>query len=513
MRIGRNGAAVLAVILIAGFVSVDSYGAVMTYTSRKSSSASYDEAYDEEVGPGYVSQYIQTYLDEQIDETDEFAGPGVNKVSLYEQYHEEYKIYEESIADLFFIYTTVSNGGMTDEDVTIDIPANVLYTMEKDGTKIAYTSGQTIRARGTYVLRLTAVENPELPLSEQTEYQAVFRFRIQDKPPAEETEAVSGWNDSYIDYQEDEPETEVVYVKEPEEAYQPEETVWETEDLEEILESAEGTEYTDENHAETEESEETLAGTVYSQTYDLKSGNYTVVFANGTSLTTNVPNGYVGPASVQLIIDDDQVSAVELYKNDEKMEFENGNSLSESGIYRLAAGEDTFSFMIASSVSHMDYYPAPTGMRFTAVYLGSEPQFIESDQQLVMKEDGSYTIFMEGETGEEIEVVLTKDTEAPEVSVTVGSGSVSIQYISNDIDEIILEKDGELVEGFDKTVITSPGKYRLTVKDRAGNAAVQEFVLKYKVNGYGIVAVLLCIVVVVGGAVFVVHTKKNMKIR
>lgn len=510
MRLSRKSAAALAVVLAFGSVSIDSYGAVMSYTSKSSTSTSYsksyDEEYDEEYGPGYLSQKAMGYLDEILEETEKFSGPGVNKVTLYEQYHEDYKIYEESIADLFFIYTTVSNGGMTDEDVTIDIPANVLYTMEKDGTEIAYTSGQTIRARGTYVLRLTAVENPELPLSEQTEYQAVFRFRIQDKPPEEETEAVAGWNDSYVYDQEAEPENEVVYVKEPEEIYEP----W---DLEETTESEGNNENVNEDQPETEDLDETSAKNVYSQTYDPKSGKYTVVFENGTNLTANVPNGYVGSASVQLIIDDEQEAAVDLYKNDEKIAFENGNSLSESGVYRLAAGENTFSFMIASSVSHMDYYPAPSGMKFTAFYLGSEPQFMESDQQLVMKEDGTYTIFMEGEAGEEIEVVLIKDTEVPEVSVTVGSTNVSIQYISDDIDEIILEKDGELVEGFDKTTITDPGKYRLTVKDRAGNAAVQEFVLKYQVNGYGIAAVLLCIAVVAGGAVFVVHTKKNMKIR
>ena len=63
------------------------------------------------------------------------------------------------------------------------------------------------------------------------------------------------------------------------------------------------------------------------------------------------------------------------------------------------------------------------------------------------------------------------------------------------------------------TAISTPGKYRLTVADKAGNETVYEFALKYQVNMYGVAAVLLCILVIVGVVVFVLHTKKNMKIR
>ena len=120
---------------------------------------------------------------------------------------------------------------------------------------------------------------------------------------------------------------------------------------------------------------------------------------------------------------------------------------------------------------------------------------------------------MEGNAGEELEVVLKKDTEAPEVQVTVDGGKAGIQYLSDDITEIALMKNGTNVDGFHGTIISSPGNYRLTVSDAAGNETVREFALKYQINLYGIAAVFMCILIVIGAAVFVYHTKRNMKIR
>lgn len=44
-----------------------------------------------------------------------------------------------------------------------------------------YTSGQTLSAKGTYVMYLTALYDKNVPLSRQEEYRTVFRFRIDEK--------------------------------------------------------------------------------------------------------------------------------------------------------------------------------------------------------------------------------------------------------------------------------------------------------------------------------------------
>ena len=86
-------------------------------------------------------------------------GPLVTQVSLTEQYHDEYQVYEESINNRFFFYTSVSNGGITDKTVTMDIPHNVFCTVEKDGAEYNYTPGQSFSEHGTYVVKITAVED------------------------------------------------------------------------------------------------------------------------------------------------------------------------------------------------------------------------------------------------------------------------------------------------------------------------------------------------------------------
>ncbi len=61
--------------------------------------------------------------------------------------------------------------------------------------------------------------------------------------------------------------------------------------------------------------------------------------------------------------------------------------------------------------------------------------------------------------------------------------------------------------------IDRPGQYRLTVTDEAGNVASSQFVVRYRVDRYGVFAVVLVILLFTAGAVFVIHTKRTVKIR
>ena len=97
--------------------------------------------------------------------------------------------------------------------------------------------------------------------------------------------------------------------------------------------------------------------------------------------------------------------------------------------------------------------------------------------------------------------------------VHVKGGKADIQYLSDDITDIILEKDGEIQEGFSGYIVNSPGAYKLMVSDAAGNVSSSEFTLKYHVNVYGIVAFVLGALLIAGGIVFVIHIKKNVKVR
>lgn len=492
---------------------------------------------DSGFGPGAVSG--------SREEQEITAGPAVEQVTLAQQYHDDYKIYEESINNLFFFYANVSNGGITDKHVTLDIPQNIFCSVEKDGAEYDYVPGQTFSEYGTYVVRVTAVEDTSMPFSEQKEYRALFRFRIQEKPPEEIQEgegsqgfagsllkdglsAVSGWQEGGIwpdteNSQTGEGETERDE-SDPESADASETSAEEMTDgeitqngeagMEENQNGAEKDGKEAENHKNREDAAGEGSGQgAYrqrTQVYNRSRGRYEVAFDNGRTLSSNVPEGYLGPSTVELLVSEGEGS---LYRNDELLEYAESMSLKEPGSYRLDIDGQMWSFTIASAVGSTDYYMAPQGLEFTGVYFEGEPKELPRGRYLPMREDGQYQIHMAGEGGEVLEVVLRKDTKPPQIAVHVKGGKAQLQYGSDDIEKVILEKNGEIQEGFAGYTIDSPGSYRLTAVDEAGNTSSTEFSLKYQVNMYGIVAVVLVILLIAGGAVFVIHVKRTVKVR
>lgn len=573
----RIRAAALAAVLLSGANPTASFGAVSLY-ERLSSYDSYDswEEADDDTdfggtqdasrGPGVV-------MDE---DTASQSGPTVKKVTLTERYHDEYKTYEESMADVFFLYTNVGNGGLTDQPVTIDIPANVTYTIEKDGALWEYTAGQAITERGTYVLKLTGVENPELPLSRQTEYQAVFRFRIQEKPPAETSastppgtvgvnadgetvlwgnipewttpESLRGGNTasggagasagtaaensetvSEGAPAETQPGTAAGDISaisagtstEPANGQTPAGTTPETAigETPASVQTPEGTAAENQEAVPADGSQAAAPGgeavplVPRTQSYNAARGVYLVTLENGRDLVSSVPEGYIGPGAVEVTVAEEDEANVLLYRNDEPAAYIRGEKLTEPGIYRLVLDGCAYTFTIASRQNWLDLYPAPAGMRLTAAARDGEAFSLASDRYAEMDADGVYSLTMEREDGSRQEVTLVKDTAAPEFTVSLGSGTATIQYLSDDISAIRLYRNGELQEGFSGYTITTPGSYRLTVEDGAGNTSSAEFTLRYRVNAYGIAAVVLVILVIAGGVAFVIHTKKTIRIR
>jgi len=534
MRKGRRFAAALMAALFVSAVPVTAFGAVIKYSPDTTGTTSekdkvLSEVKDliesgkvtleeiEKMGPGYTAalQEFAKEMEENLgvglmdaleEEQDTgFNGPTVTKVSLSQVYHEAYKTYELSMADKYFLYANVGNGGMTHEPVTIDIPANVSYTMEKDGLPYEYVSQQYIYAKGTYVMNLMGVENKNAPLSEQKEYQATFRFRIQDPPPVEESEAAeettSGSESDLIFGNTDIP---VIGIPETQPA--------ETEEAEtkpaEESEAAEGG-----SDSESAAAPDVPAVVEREQNYEPTTGNYIVTLENGKKLNASVPEGYIGSGSVYLKVSEGDAITTKLYRNDQLVDFVNDSAVTEYGRYRVDVDGCSYFFTLAYEVGQMEYYPAPAGMDFTEASLNGEAISLTSDQYVEMKEDGTYAIVMSGDHGERFEVTLIKDTVAPEMIVTASKSAAEIQYLSNDIASLELVRNGELVSGFNSTSVTEPGKYTLTIMDKAGNSSTASFTLKYQVNLYGVLAVVLVIAAIAGLGGFVVYTKKNTKVR
>ena len=149
MRKGRKFAVALAAALFVSAIPVTAFGAVIKYSPEKTSTvdsskykdSSLSEAVEtvknliesgkmkaeeiEKLGPGYaaaldeyskmLTENLGVGLQEALEEdkNDTFNGPSVTKVELNQVYHEEYKTYELSMADQYFLYSNIGNGGMS----------------------------------------------------------------------------------------------------------------------------------------------------------------------------------------------------------------------------------------------------------------------------------------------------------------------------------------------------------------------------------------------------------------
>lgn len=497
--------------------------------------------------------------------------PLVNQVTLKEQYNEDYRVYEESMADVFFFYSNVGNGGITHESVFLDIPQNLSYTIEMNGVPWDYIPGQPISDYGTYVVRLTGIEDENVPLYEQKEYQAVFRFRIQQKPPKETEEsrevAVEAGAPAGMEWQsytydgrpleEESEERQDVFRVSGAANGQSEEVKEESgESLEDNTAASGSREGLEENEEGLAGNEEGLAGNEESlgneelaegaqdgsdsqegrneesgeggkaepgsinngfisrtQDYDAASKRYHVTFSDGLELVSNVPEGYIGPDAVEVSVSPAGRESLVLYRDDEPIDYVHGDSFTEPGHYRLEVNGQPWSCTIASYLKEASVFAAPAGLRFTSAVLNGEPLELSSDRYVWLEEDGAYQFVLEGENGAVLHTGLAKDSEPPQVEVKLKGGNATIQYLSEDIEEILLERDGEAVEGFSGYSVSQPGSYRLVVRDKAGNEAEAKFSLSYRVNRYGIIAVVLLILLAAGGVAFVVHTKRSVRIR
>ena len=360
--------------------SVPAYAKVITYTPTSTSTKTVEERVTsvstnsskevEAYGPGYQLQNTEEQVIEE--ETAAFTGPSVKKVTLTETYHELYDTYEEGISDTYFLYTNVSNGGLTHEPVMIDIPANVDFSMEKDGVPYSYTSGQYVQEKGTYVLRITAIENPDLPFSEQTEYQAVFRFRIQDEPPKTEesadVEQINNPYDAMVDIseliqKETLPKNTEAVVEEtmPDETKTVEETeaVTEAETTPEATTESVETSLTEEAVEESAAEQETDTSVLREQSFNTETGIYTIKLENGKQLMINVEDNYKGPGPVQFAVAEEDLPLTSLYRGDEKITMNsNSRTVTENGKYTIAMSDEngTISTVVFTIPYQLNFY-------------------------------------------------------------------------------------------------------------------------------------------------------------
>lgn len=507
-------------------------------------------------------------------EDSQLAGPTVEEVSVSERFHEDYGIYEEAISRSQFFYATVGNGEITDGQVSIELPANMEYVMEKDGVAMDYASGQVLTEKGSYILKISAVEDASVPFSRQKIYKAVFRFRIQEKAASAESRQSPGSYGSYgssgasgsgygsgslFDALEEEtsqaPEEETRTETTAEEESQSvsgeeseadreegstEESSLDESSLEAIVENAIGQGYGTEHLEGYNENTGLVSG------YDRESGYYRHQLASGEVFFTDVPNGMTTNYSVRILTNDNLPFRV--FKDGEAIEYVPGTAIEEAGSYGVYpysestiylssyAGKEEPLFwfrILGEAVNDLGIINAPehgriADVRYTPASKKTEgenqaqagvsgslwepPAFAFCDDWCYVKEDGRYQIDIETETGIST-LEFRKDTRSPYFRYEIQGNTALIRYAGTDVAACSILQDGNLIHsGSPVREIEGPGDFEFIVYDKAGNRGSSNISIPYKMNTAAILVVVLFVLLFLVLGVMVRRIKRQVKV-
>lgn len=513
-----------------GMISADT-GAVLPAPVRGANagkSPEEEEIISESNPPGGVSaSHEKAYgpaLEAEKTEEKEEAGLSVQKERLKETYHEEFEIYEENLADAYFIYSNVANGGITDQAVCLDLPQNVICVLEKDGQPIPYMSNQSLGETGTYVMKLTAPSDSQGEGKEPVFYQAVFRFRIQPKPEKKEEDdgmddiarVRTFWGDSW--------NTEDVKNE-----------VWNGEKGNISNSSLENSSTAENGAADTliedtiddkeEETPQIDPVTGLLETYVEELGMFQETLLTGSYFYANIPNGMITNSGVSLDLGEELESSV--LKDGFPYEYEKGSRFLEPGSYTVYLSEEGMDYTVSYSekqapefhfrivdgpVRDLEIFNVPKSLTLQTVSHNHNPVQI-GGAFFRLEKDGVYTAVMEDERGTAWESTIVKDTAGPEVSVRTEKDTAFLSYSSEDIEKVIVTKGKEKREVPIIYELSGKGDYAVDVYDFAGNVSSVSFRLSYSMNRAAVFAIIFLLAAAFGVAIFLLRIKRKINVK
>ncbi|WP_026495107.1 hypothetical protein [Butyrivibrio sp. WCD3002] len=457
-------------------------------------------------------------------------GPRVNTVSLSETYHENYKVYEERLDDVYAIYTNIPAGTITNKPVIFDIPSGVVLRLTKDGKEIGYKNKSKLSSEGTYVAYFYVASDSieQLPAWAQTLDRAMFTFRIQltalDGSSLEvpETSELESFAD--VVNEGEQPQTE------GEPAEQTGEEVTEEPATEEATEPAEEPveEPAEEPVAEpAAEGIEPNSGGIYTE-YDPSTGYYKNTLMTGDVFYSSIPNGMITNGSA--LFNTAENIRYELYKDGELIDYTAGEHITDAGDYMMVPVIDNLDYegfyrterpsirfhILTGATNKMAVVSVPFGQTIDAVRFNGE-EITEnakiSDGVVSLPEDGIYEVDFIGEAGS-VTTEIYRDCTPPILKVDTQPNLAAITYMSDDIAAAVLKRGEEIIsEDQLPTRVTQAGRYQLTVTDRAGNTTDVNFSVQYRINVYAILAIVMIIAIIGAVVIFLRRVKTKVRVR
>ena len=240
-------------------------------------------------------------------------------------------------------------------------------------------------------------------------------------------------------------------------------------------------------------------------------------------ISCSAASGMVTTEAVTLNVPSDVTTT--LYKNGDPLDKTETNKIKDEGAYSLVlSGSDSKSqfltfTIVPSKTGALSVFQVPAGFSLMSVMIDDEKQTYSVGANTVdLKKEGRYDIdYRCTAIGVNFSLSLTIDHTPPEVTFEgikngIARNPVGIKGVEKS-DTITVLRDGEEMNLSKDHVIRSTGKYVVTVTDDAGNSVTEKFEIKFYLNEQGWFFGLLILTIIVLAIVYMIMSKKKLRVR
>lgn len=227
---------------------------------------------------------------------------------------------------------------------------------------------------------------------------------------------------------------------------------------------------------------------------DAITGEITYTQPAPTGDLAGVENG--GHTNKEVTFTWDDEAQVSVTKNGEAIEYKSGDKLTEDGSYVIVfenfdGAKTTYEFIIdtkapeVAAEGHKADLPVNTPVSVdildeeaTAVLIKNGEEVGEYVSGTAISDEGKYVIRVTDKAQNVTEISFEIDKSVDfAINVNDGGLSNSVTIVANEGAEIIVTKDGNVIEYKEGTEITEPGKYTVKVTDALDNVSERSFII------------------------------------
>lgn len=261
-----------------------------------------------------------------------------------------------------------------------------------------------------------------------------------------------------------------------------------------------------------------IAGSTY---YDSANQAFVYYVRNSSeqAIYSSVADGMITAQAVS--VKADTGVAVEVYLDGERLESASGGIFQEPGEYVVmymggTVSERIFSFTIVpEQCNYVTGYTLPIGFEMVDATLNEEPVAFEKTY-IKLADEGEYNIrYQCMKTNVPYELHVRTDFTGPVLSLeeVIDGAARGPVDISEAMDAAVVNiyHDGEKISR--KDVLTQSGEYYIELADEAGNMTTYSFTILIYFDGNSWLFFLLVLAACIGVVIYLMHSRKHLRVR